>query len=264
MLAGHFATALVAQQRTTARRFPGTLLGWYLVVSQVPDLLWLSFHYLGLEPTHPGNLFDVTLQTLSVDMVFSHDLVPIVGWAVLFSVLGAIVFEDRRVGLATAVLIGLHALTDYIGGYPHHVIGPETAAIGTGLYLTAPFVAVALEVLYTVGFVGWFLAEERRRGNVRSAGNRRALVGLFVFNILFMASIAATSMREWFGLPEVALPFETTIPTLAVTYLSMGAFLWWVVRSGQSADASPSRTSPSPTSPSPTSPSPTSPSPALS
>lgn len=238
MLAGHFATALVAQQRTTARRFPATLLGWYLVVSQLPDLLWLSFHYLGLEPTQPGDLFDVTLQTLSVDMVFSHDLVPIMGWAVLFGVLGAVVFKDRRVGLASVVLIGLHALTDYLGGYPHHVLGPETATVGTGLYLTAPFVAIALEAVYSVGFVGWFLVEERRRGIVRSVGNRRALVGLFVFNIVFMASIAATSMREWFGLPEFALPFETTIPTLAVTYLSMGAFLWWVVRDGRASSPS--------------------------
>jgi hypothetical protein len=235
MLAGHFASALVARQRTTARRFPGALLGWYLVVSQAPDLLWLSFHYLGLEPTQPGDLFDVTLQTLSVDMVFSHDLVPIAGWAILFGVLGAVVFKDRRVGLATVVLIGLHALTDYLGGYPHHVLGPETATVGTGLYLTAPFVAIALEAVYTVGFVGWFLAEERRRGSLRSAGNRQALVGLFVFNIVFMTSIAATSMREWFGLPELALPFGTTVPTLAVTYLSMGAFLWWVVRDRQAS-----------------------------
>jgi hypothetical protein len=217
MLAGHYATALVAQQRTTTRRFSGALLGWYLVVSQLPDLLWLAFHYLGLEPTRPGDLFDVTLQTLSVDMVFSHDLVPIMGWAILFGVIGAIVFKDRRVGLASVVLIGLHALTDYLGGYPHHVLGPETATVGTGLYLTAPFVAIALEAVYTVGFVGWFLVEERRRGDVRSTGNRRALVGLFVFNIVFLASIAATSMREWFGLPEIALPFETTIPTLAVS-----------------------------------------------
>lgn len=238
MLAGHFATALVAQQHTTAPRFPVALLGWYLLVSQMPDLLWLTFHYLGLEPTQPGDLFDVTLQTLSADMVFSHDLVPIVGWAILFGVLGAVMFKDQRVGWATVVLIGLHALTDYLGGYPHHVLGPETATVGTGLYLTAPFVAIALEAVYTVGFVGWFLVEERRRGIVRSTGNRRALVGLFVFNILFMASIAATSMREWFGLPEVALPFETTVPTLAVTYLSMGVFLWWVVRDGRGSSLS--------------------------
>ncbi len=238
MLAGHYATALVADQRTTAGRFTPFLLGWYLLVSQLPDLLWLSFHYLGLEPTRPGDLFDVTLQTLSADMVFSHDLVPIVGWALLFGVLGAIVFKDKRVGLATVVLIGLHALTDYLGGYPHHVLGPETATVGTGLYLTAPFVAIALEAVYTVGFVGWFLVEERRRGIVRSVGNRRAIIGLFVFNILFMASIAATSMREWFGLPEIALPFETTVPTLAITYLSMGAFLWWVLRDGRASSLS--------------------------
>jgi hydrogenase-4 membrane subunit HyfE len=45
-----------------------------------------------------------------------------------------------------------------------------------------------------------------------------------------MASIAATSMREWFSLPEFALPIDTMVPMLASTYVTMGAFMWWVVR----------------------------------
>ena len=230
MLAGHFATALVAHQRAPARRFQAALLGWYLVVSQLPDLLWLVFHYLGLEPTRPADLFEVTLQSLSVDMIFSHDLVPIAGWAALVGVLGAVLFRDRRVGWASVALIGLHALTDYLGGYPHHVLGPETPTVGTGLYLTAPFVAIALEAVYTVAFVGWFWVEERRRGVVRTSGNRRAIVGLFVFNIVFMASIAVVSMREWLGLPEWSVPFNTTVPTLAATYLLLGTALWAAIR----------------------------------
>lgn len=232
MLAGHYATALVAQQRAPSRQFPAYLLAWYLAVSQLPDLLWLVFHTLGLEPTRPTDLLDVTLQDLSVDMMFSHDVVPIVGWAVLFGILGAVVFRERCVGLATVALAGLHALTDYLGCYPHHVLGPETPVVGTGLYLTLPYLGIALEAVYIVFFVGWFLRDERRRGVVRSPGNRRAIIGLFVFNLAFLASIAVTSMREWFGLPEFALPFNTTIPSLVVTYVLMGVFLWAVVRRG--------------------------------
>lgn len=232
MLAGHYATALVAQQRAPSRRFPASLLAWYLAVSQLPDLLWLVFHALGLEPTRPTDLFDVTLQGLSVNMMFSHDLVPILGWAVLFGILGGFVFRDRRVGLATVGLVGLHALTDYLGGYPHHVFGPNTPVVGTGLYITLPFLAIALEAVYIVVFVGWFLRDERRRRVVRAPGNRRAIIGLFVFNLAFLASIAVTSMREWFGLPAFALPFETAIPSLVVTYGLMGIFLWVVVRRG--------------------------------
>ena len=49
MIAGHFTTALIAKQK-----FPkGTLL-YFLIISQLQDFLWFTFHYLGLEPTNPG------------------------------------------------------------------------------------------------------------------------------------------------------------------------------------------------------------------
>ncbi len=243
MLAGHYASALVAQRRAPTSRFPAHLLAWYLAVSQLPDLLWLTFHTIGLEPTRPTDLLDVTLQKLSVEMMFSHDLVPIAGWAVLFGITGAVLFKNRRVGLATVALVWLHALTDYAGGYPHNVLGPDTPLVGTGLYLTQPFLGIALEAVYVVFFVGWFLRDERRRGAVRSPGNRRAIIGLFVFNIVFLASIAVTSMREWFGLPQFALPFQTTIPSLFVTYALMGVFLWVVVRRGPTPEAGTDATS---------------------
>lgn len=236
MLAGHCATALVAHQRAPTRRLPKFLLVWYLGVSQLPDLLWLLFHVLGLEPTQPTDLFDVTLQGMSVDMMFSHDLLPIIGWGVLFGLLGTFLFRAWQVGLATAVLVGLHAGFDYLGGYPHHVFGPETPVIGTGMYLTFPFVAIALEALYIAVFVGWFFLEERRRGIVRTRNNRRAIIGLFVFNLVFLASIAVTSMRDWFGLPEFSLPFETTVPSLVITYILMGVVLWRLVQSHPNRD----------------------------
>lgn len=237
MLAGHYATALVAHQRAPTRRLPAYLLAWYLAVSQLPDLLWLLFHTIGLEPTQPTNLLDVTLQNLSVDMMFSHDLVPILGWGVLFGILGTVLFRNWRVGLATLALVWLHALTDYyLGGYPHHVLGPDTPVVGIGLYLTLPFVGIALETVYIAFFLGWFFLEERRRGVVRSPANRRAIIGLFLFNLAFLASIAVTSMREWFGLTEFALPFDTTISSLAVAYTLMGVFLWSVIRRGTNSE----------------------------
>jgi hypothetical protein len=59
-----------------------------------------------------------------------------------------------------------------------------------------------------------------------------------VFNLAFLASIAVTSMREWFGLPEFAMPFDTTIPSLVFTYLLMGTFLWFVLRRDPSEESS--------------------------
>ncbi len=48
MLAGHYATALIAHQKSPK----GTLL-YFLIASQLQDLAWFTLHYLGLEPTKP-------------------------------------------------------------------------------------------------------------------------------------------------------------------------------------------------------------------
>ena len=71
MLAGHYTTALVANQK-----FPkGTLL-YFLIASQLQDLLWFTLHYLGLEITEPRDVLDTSLNNMSVDMLYSHDLLP--------------------------------------------------------------------------------------------------------------------------------------------------------------------------------------------
>lgn len=67
MLAGHYATALVAHQK-----FPkGTLL-FFLIASQLQDLLWFILHYLGLERTEPSDVFDTTLSNMTVDMLYTQ------------------------------------------------------------------------------------------------------------------------------------------------------------------------------------------------
>ena len=66
MIAGHYATALIAHQK-----FPkGTLL-FFLLASQFQDVLWFVFHYLGLEPTTPTDVFDATISTLSAHKLTS-------------------------------------------------------------------------------------------------------------------------------------------------------------------------------------------------
>ena len=78
MLAGHFTTALIAKQK-----FPkGTLL-YFLIISQLQDLLWFSFHYVGLEKTSPQDALDTTIPNMYADMLYSHDLIPQVIWLAL-------------------------------------------------------------------------------------------------------------------------------------------------------------------------------------
>ncbi|MEM9074536.1 MAG: hypothetical protein AAGE52_38935 [Myxococcota bacterium] len=223
MLAGHYATALVAKQKA-----PEGSLFFFLVASQFPDLLWLVFHYLGLEPTLPTDVLDVSLGALVVEMTYSHDLIPILVWTAVIAGAGYGLYRSRRVALVGAGLVGIHAMTDYLAGYPHSVMGDGTPRIATGMYYSAPYVAVAFEALYTTIFLGWFFHNARKAG---ARTRRGAIFGIFIFGLIFMVSVAAKSYRELFGIPSFELGFATTIPALAVTYASLILVLVRVVDS---------------------------------
>ena len=225
MLAGHYATALVAKQKAPK----GTLL-YYLIASQLPDLLWLVFHYLGLEKTHPDDVLDARLDQFAVDMIYSHDVLPILFWTAATAGVGYLLFKQRRVAVVGALLVLVHAASDYIGGFPHHVFGPETAAVGTGWYYTAPYLAVTFEALYSGIFLAWFFYNDAKAGVKRSAGQKATIVGVFVFGVLFMFSVAKTSYRELFDIPPMDVPFNTVIPSMILTYVPMIVIIMLAMR----------------------------------
>ena len=65
MMAGHYTTALLANLK-----YPRKTLLYFLIVSQLQDLLWFVFHYLGLEVTEPADVFDATLGEMTVNMMY--------------------------------------------------------------------------------------------------------------------------------------------------------------------------------------------------
>lgn len=225
MLAGHFTTAFVAKQQA-----PRGHLAYFLVASQLPDLLWLIFHYLGLEPTHPDNMMNVSLDTLHVEMTYSHDLIPMVGWIALTVVLGRVLFSSWRPGWTGGVLVLIHALTDYVGGFPHNVFGPQTHAVGTGLYNTAPYFAVGLEAIFTVAVMAWVLRVDAKAG-VRRA-RKTLIVWALVFGggLAFMFMSADLTLAELTGVQASPALAGTAMPMMVITYLSMLFGLLWAER----------------------------------
>lgn len=224
MLAGHLSTALIAHQK-----FPkGTLL-YFLIASQLQDLLWFTFHYLGLEPTEPTDVFDATLSTLAVDMLYSHDLIPQLIWVLLIFLIGKVLFKDTKIGLVGAALVVGHFVLDLFSGHPHHIFGPESQNIGLGNYATNPFLAVGIEAVFSIAALWYFFQQETQNGIKRTAKNKSAIIGLFVFGIVFMLSIATTSFREWFGIPALNLGFNSNVPTLILTYVGMIFYLNYYV-----------------------------------
>lgn len=225
MLAGHFSTALIAHQQFPKK---GTLL-FFLIASQLQDLLWLSFHYLGLEPTSPADLLNVTLKSITVDMVYSHDLLPQLIWMALIFLLGRLFFKQNSIAIAGALLVLGHFLLDLLSGYPHHLYGADTHEVGLGLYYTNVYLAILIEAVFTGIALVYYFKVDSKRNKPRSTKNRMQIAGLFVFGVVFLLSIGSVSFRQWFNIPEFDAPFNTTMLSLVFTYLPMMVYLQYYV-----------------------------------
>ncbi len=220
MLAGHYTTALVAYQK-----YPkGTLL-YFLLASQLQDLMWFIFHYLDLEPTGPSDVFNATLSNMTVDMLYSHDLVPQIIWVAVIFLIGKFLFKRTKIGLVGAALVVGHFVLDFFSGHPHHIFGADSLEVGLGLYASNVFLAIAIEAVTSVAILWYFFSQEAKNGIQRSPKNKASIIGLFVFGIAFLLIIATTSFRQWFNLPDFDLGFNSNVPTLVLTYIGMILFL---------------------------------------
>ena len=224
MLAGHFTTALIANQK-----FPKASLLYFLIISQLQDFLWFVFHYLGLEPTNPSDAFDASLINMSVDMVYSHDLLPLLVWLIIGFTLGKLLFKSTQIGLVSMALVLIHFVLDFFSGHIHHVFGAETMELGFGLYASNPYLAVAIEALFSIVALWYYFKEEAKMGNRRLQSNKIAIISVFAYGIVFMLLIATHSFRELFDLPVFDLGFNTNIPTLIFTYGAMLYCLYYFV-----------------------------------
>ena len=216
MLAGHFTTALIAKQK-----FPkGTLL-YFLIISQLQDLLWFTFHYLGLEVTDPSDAFDATLSNMAVDMLYSHDLAPLLFWLAIAFIIGKLLFKSTKIGLVSMALVLAHFVLDFFSGHMHHLFGAGTMDAGLGLYASNVYLAIFIELMFIIGSLWYFFKGEAKKGIIRTTKNKVAIISVFAYGIIFMSLIATNSFREILSIPEFDLGFNTNMPTLIFTYGAM-------------------------------------------
>ena len=216
MLAGHFTTALIAKQK-----FPKGMLLYFLIISQLQDLLWFTFHYLGLEHTNPIDAFDATLSNMAVDMLYSHDLMPLLIWLPLVFLIGKFLFKSTQIGIVSMVLVLSHFVLDYFSGHMHHLFGADTMEAGLGLYASSPYIAIAIEAVFSIVALWYFFSQEAKKGIIKTMKNRIAIISVFAYGIIFMLLIATSSFRELLNIPEFDLGFNTNMPTLIFTYGAM-------------------------------------------
>lgn len=224
MIAGHYATALIAHQK-----FPkGTLL-FFLIVSQFQDLFWFIFHYLGLEPTTPNDVFDATMSNMSVSMIYSHHLVPQFFWGIVVFLIGKYAFKSTTIGLVALALFVGHIILDFFSGHAHNIFGADTHQVGLGLYATNAYLAILIEAVFIIAALVYYFREEAKTGVTRSRKKRASIIAVFVYGIVFMLSIATVSFRELLSIPTFDFGFNTTIPMIIFTYIAMTLVLYWAI-----------------------------------
>jgi len=150
---------------------------------------------------------------------------PLIAWLGIIFLIGKIIFKDNKIGLVGSALVLGHFVLDFFSGHPHHIFGLDSANVGLGNYATNVFQAIAIESVAIVALLWYFFNQESKNGIQRSAKNKASIIGLFVFGIVFMLSIATTSFRELLNIPEFDLGFNTSVPTLILTYGGMILYL---------------------------------------
>lgn len=154
-------------------------------------------------------------------MLYSHDLLPQIIWIALTFIIGKVLFKDNKVALMGAILVLGHFLLDLLSGHPHFVFDTDSHEISLGLYKSNVYLAIIIELVFTVLLLWYFFNNERKIGTKRTKANYLSLIGIFVFGIIFMLVVASHSLRETLNLPIIDIPFNTTVIGLVLTYLAM-------------------------------------------
>jgi len=152
MVAGHYAMSLLAYERH--REGP---LWLFLFAGIFLDLLMITLVLAGVEVMAPGpDALRPGFATMVIDMSYSHDIVPVVFWAIVMAGFAYLVTGKSAIALWAGGLVLLHEAADLLSGFPHFVHGPGTPEVGLGLYFRAPLGALAIELLVGLICVWWF------------------------------------------------------------------------------------------------------------
>jgi hypothetical protein len=182
VVVGHYASALIAKERD--RQTP---LWFFLLAAMSLDFLLVAFVLGGVEKMDAAPQAGLApFQTLMIDMRYSHDLLPVAGWALLFAI--AAFAWQRRVAAAwwTFFLVVFHEICDLVAGFKHNLWGPDSVEVGWGLYSSAPLSALAIELVLSLACVWWFA----RRMKI----SRRRQAGLYALVVFGVAAVLPNAL----------------------------------------------------------------------
>jgi len=195
VIIGHYAAALLP--RADDKKTP---FGVFLLIANFPDFLWLALGLLKIEEPTPGSMWEATFQNLHVEMIYSHNAVPTILWALVLFIVVYILFRRVSSALWCSFLIILHFLCDLLAGYSHNILGPESPVIGLNLYHEAPQLALVIEALFGAGCVYWYVNRSKARGNPLRPKQVLYLYAIFVLGALIWLPTATIPLNVLFQL----------------------------------------------------------------
>lgn len=191
MIVGHYAAALLPRAHQARGPF------WLLLLSaNIPEFLWLALALFGVESPEPASLFQATFANLKVSMHWSHNLLPGAVQAVLVGAAVRLIWRDLGLALWCAGLVLLHILCDFLVGFEHQVLSPQSPVVSLNLYATAPYAAIGIELLFSLICLVYYDRTRAMRGSPLPRGRRVALYAVFVLGILAWLPAARTPLAD--------------------------------------------------------------------
>jgi hypothetical protein len=201
MFIGHFAIALGAKKLA-----PTVSLGALFLACQLADLVWPNLVLLGFESfaIEPG----ITVLT-PLDFQhypYSHSLVALLLWAILFGALYAVLAGGgTRAALVLAIVVVSHWVLDVLSHRPDMPIAfGASVRVGLGLW-NHPAAAIGLELgLFGAG-VWLYVRQTRpldRKGSIGLWTLAVFLLGIYAANLLgppppSTAAVAWSAQAMW-------------------------------------------------------------------
>lgn len=166
MFIGHFALGFGAK-----RAAPAVSLGTLLVACQFADLLWPTLVLAGVERVEllPGATVVTPLDFVSYP--YSHSLLTLCVWGVLFGLGYMMVRRSKAVAAVTIALLVLsHWVLDFISHRPDMPLTPMSdTKVGLELWASRPATMIVEIVIFTIGVV-LYLRATRARDRIGSIG----------------------------------------------------------------------------------------------
>ena len=211
MFIGHIALALAAKRAT-----PRASLATLFLAAQWADVVWPIFLALGIEQVRilpNGRPF---LQLDFISYPYSHSLLALVVWGILFGIVYRAVAGGRHTLWVLAGLVISHWVLDWVTHVPDLPLYPGSAKYGLGLWNSVPG-TIALEgSMYVLGLIV-YLRTTRARDRI----------GRWAFFAL-AATLVVMYLASTFGPPP------PSVRALWITAISGAVLLllwaWWADR----------------------------------